>query len=174
MNPGFSIRDARADELPRLGQLLVKAYAALPGFPSPDEQSGYYDMLANIARFTEKPDARVLVAVSERDELIGGVVYFGDMAEYGSSDAVNGIRNASGIRLLGVDPAFRGGGAGKALTLACIDLARRRGHAAVVLHTTKPMQLAWGMYEKLGFVRAEELDVALQTLKVYGFRLPLR
>lgn len=76
----------------------MKVYAALPGFPSPEEQPGYYDLLANIASFTEKPRARVLVAVSERDELVGGVVYFGDMAEYGSSEAVNGIGNASGIR----------------------------------------------------------------------------
>jgi GNAT superfamily N-acetyltransferase len=173
MKPSLSIRDGSADELARLGQLLVNVYAALPGFPSPDEQPGYYEMLANIARFTEKPGARVLVALSESGELVGGVVYFGDMSQYGAGGVATSIPNASGIRLLGVDPDFRGTGAGKALTLACVEIARKAGHSQVILHTTKAMQLAWGMYEKLGFVRSEDLDFSQQTLQIYGFRLTL-
>lgn len=133
MNSKLSIRDGNADELARLGQLLVRVYAALPGFPKPDEQPGYYDMLAHIGRFNEKPGAHVLVALSESNELVGGVVYFSDMAQYGSGGTATAIRNASGIRLLGVDPAYRGMGAGKALTLACIERARQSGHAEVVL-----------------------------------------
>jgi GNAT superfamily N-acetyltransferase len=173
MNSKLSIRDGNADELARLGQLLVNVYAALPGFPKPDEQPGYYDMLAHIARFNEKPGARVLVALSESNELVGGVVYFSDMAQYGSGGTATAVKNASGIRLLGVDPEYRGKGAGKALTLACIELARQNGHAEVVLHTTKAMQSAWVMYERLGFVRSEELDFSQQELAVYGFRLRL-
>lgn len=173
MSASLSIRDGSFEELSRLGALLVKVYAALPGFPTPDEQPGYYEMLANIARFAEKPATRVLVALSESGELVGGVVYFGDMTQYGSGGTATSLKNASGIRLLGVDPAFRNTGAGKALTLACIELARQRGHSQVILHTTKAMQLAWGMYEKLGFVRSEDLDFSQQTLQVYGFRLTL-
>jgi ribosomal protein S18 acetylase RimI-like enzyme len=173
MNSKLTIRDGNAEELAKLGQLLVKVYAALPGFPKPDEQPGYYDMLAHIARFNEKPGVRVLVALSESNQLVGGVVYFADMAQYGSGGAATAVKNASGIRLLGVDPECRGQGAGKALTLACIDLARQSGHAEVVLHTTKAMQSAWGMYEKLGFVRSEDLDFSQQDLSVYGFRLRL-
>ncbi len=173
MKSKLSIRDGNPDELARLGQLLVKVYAALPGFPKPDEQPGYYDMLAHIARFTEKPGTRVLVALSESNELLGGVVYFSDMAQYGSGGAATAVKNASGIRLLGVDPEYRGQGAGKALTLACIDLARQSGHAEVVLHTTRAMQSAWAMYESLGFVRSEDLDFSQQELAVYGFRLKL-
>ncbi|SIT49187.1 N-acetyltransferase GCN5 [Paraburkholderia ribeironis] len=174
MSTNLSIRDGKGNELSRLGSLLVKVYAALPGFPTPDEQPGYYEMLANIARFAEKPGARVLVALSELNELAGGVVYFGDMSQYGSGGIATTMQHASGIRLLGVDPAFRTMGVGKALTLACIDLARQSGHSQVILHTTKAMQLAWGMYEKLGFVRAEDLDFSQQGLQVYGFRLALR
>jgi ribosomal protein S18 acetylase RimI-like enzyme len=113
------------------------------------------------------------VALSELDELVGGVVYFGDMSHYGSGGTATSVKNASGIRLLGVDPAFRNTGAGKALTLACIELARQSGHSQVILHTTKAMQLAWGMYEKLGFVRSEDLDFSQQALQIYGFRLTL-
>jgi ribosomal protein S18 acetylase RimI-like enzyme len=173
MSTSLSVRDGSSDELTQLGRLLVKVYAALPGFPTPDEHPDYYEMLANIAQFAEKPGARVLVALSEHNELAGGVVYFSDMSQYGSGGAATSAQHASGIRLLGVDPAFRGMGVGKALALACIELARESGHSQVILHTTKAMQLAWGMYEKLGFVRSEDLDFSQQGLQVYGFRLTL-
>ena len=174
MDPSLSIRDGSSEELSKLGQLLMKVYAALPGFPAPDEQPGYYEMLANVARFAEKPGTRVLVALSECNEIIGGVVYFADMTQYGSGGTATQVKNASGIRLLGVDPDFRGRGAGNALALACIELARQCGHTQVILHTTKAMQFAWGMYEKLGFVRSEDLDFFQQELAVYGFRLALQ
>ncbi|MFC5500176.1 GNAT family N-acetyltransferase [Caenimonas terrae] len=168
-----TIRDLRPGEAPALGRLLVAAYSQLEGFPTPQQQPRYYEMLAGIGSFADKPGARVLVAVSADGQLMGGVVYFGDMAQYGSGGAATAVRNASGIRLLGVDPAFRGSGAGKALTLACIRLAREQGHGQVILHTTQAMQVAWRLYESLGFVRAEDLDFSQQGLSVFGFRLAL-
>ena len=153
---------------------MVDVYSHLDGFPTPAEQPRYYELLAGIGRFTEKPHARVLVAVSENEELVGGVVYFGDMAHYGSGGIATTVKDASGIRLLAVDPRFRNSGAGKALTHACIQLAREQGHSQVILHTTQAMRIAWGLYERLGFVRAEELDFLQEGFPVYGFRLQMR
>lgn len=173
MNPAPVIRDLRPAEHETLGQLMVEVYSSLEGFPTPSEQPGYYELLTRIGRFAEKPDARVLVALSPEGALMGGVVYFGDMAAYGSGGTATSVRHASGIRLLGVHPSFRNRGVGKALTLACIDLAREKGHQAVILHTTQPMRIAWGLYERLGFQRSEDLDFLQQELPVFGFRLPL-
>ncbi|NQD35941.1 GNAT family N-acetyltransferase [Permianibacter sp. IMCC34836] len=173
MNTNLTLREIRRDEFARLGALLVEVYSQLSGFPTPAEQPGYYDMLANIGRFTEKPDTKVLVAPSADGELFGGVVYFGDMAQYGSGGTATAERNASGIRLLAVSPRARGLGVGKALTQACIALARARHHEQVLLHTTRAMQIAWAMYERIGFVRAAELDFQQGELSVFGFRLRL-
>ena len=173
MDTRLFIRDLRPSEFDTLGQLMVRVYSSLPGFPTPDEQPGYYEMLAGIGRFTERPDVRVLVALTGDGELAGGVVYFGDMAQYGSGGSATSVPDASGIRLLGIDPASRGLGAGRALTQACIDLARERGHREVILHTTKAMQVAWGLYERLGFRRSEDLDFLQQGFPVFGFRLSL-
>lgn len=173
MDPQLSIRDLRRSEFKALGRLMVAAYSGLEGFPTPEEQPHYYEMLADIGRFTGKKDARVLVATSTDGELVGGVVYFGDMAEYGSGGTATAIGNASGIRLLGIAPRFRGLGAGKALTRACIDLARERGHSQVILHTTQAMRIAWALYERLGFTRSEDLDFLQEGLPVFGFRLLL-
>lgn len=170
----LTIRDLRRDECDALGRLLVQVYSGLEGFPTPQEQPHYYELLANIGRFAEKPGVRVLVAATGAEELAGGVVYFADMAHYGSGGVATTIPNASGIRLLAVDPRFRGGGVGKALTRACIQLARDAGHREVILHTTAPMQVAWKMYERLGFVRAGELDFLQEGYPVLGFRMSLR
>ncbi len=172
MTTELAIRDIQPAEFAALGQLLVRVYSNLAGFPSPLEQPAYYDMLANIGRFTEKPATRVLVAMAE-NKLVGGVVYFGDMAQYGSGGSATQVRNAAGIRLLAVAPEARGLGVGKALTDACIAAARQDELAEVVLHTTKAMQVAWAMYEKRGFQRSPDLDFMQGELPVFGFRLPL-
>ncbi|HEX7112268.1 MAG TPA: GNAT family N-acetyltransferase [Mizugakiibacter sp.] len=167
------IRELRAEESAALGRLMVEVYANLQGFPTPQEQPAYYAMLADIGAFARKPQAKVLVATTREGALLGGVVYFGDMAEYGSGGIATQIRDAAGFRLLGVDPRARGLGVGKALTLACIDLAKAAGHTQVILHTTRAMQQAWAMYERLGFKRSEDLDFLQAGFPVFGFRLRL-
>ncbi|HEY6943007.1 ACT domain-containing protein [Dokdonella sp.] len=167
------IRDLADEEAADLGRLLVAVYSGLDGFPGPHEQPAYYDMLMRIGEFTRRRGVRVLVAAGPDAQLLGGVVYFGDMREYGSGGSATRVTGASGIRLLGVAPGARGKGVGKALTLACIDLARSAGHAEVVLHTTQAMGTAWALYERLGFARSADLDFLQGTLPVFGFRLRL-
>jgi len=173
MTAQFEIRDLRPEESIDLGRLLVDVYTALEGFPTPQAQPDYYEMLANIGQFAARKGARVLVAVKPDGDLVGGLVYFGDIAEYGAEGTAKNVRNASGIRLLGIDPAFRGLGAGRALTEYCIGLARDKGHGEVILHTTRAMHTAWALYERMGFARSEDLDFSWDGYPVYGLRLQL-
>lgn len=173
MNTPITVRDILPGEFDALGTLMVEVYSGLEGFPTPAEQPRYYELLANIGSFVGKPGARVLVALSAEGSLLGGIVYFGDMAEYGSGGTTTAIKDASGIRLLGVSSKHRNTGAGKALANACIQLARDSGHSQVILHTTHAMRIAWRLYEKLGFRRSHDLDFSQQGLPVFGFRLEL-
>lgn len=78
------------------------------------------------------------------------------------------------IRLLAVAPAARGRGAGRALIEECIRRARRNGAAVLTLHTSDVMQTAIRMYERIGFVRAPELDFhPAPDLTVKGYRFDL-
>lgn len=61
------------------------------------------------------------------------------------------------IRMLVVDPARRGQGAGRALVAGCLQLAREAGAPFVGLHTSPVMASALRMYEAIGFVRDREL-----------------
>jgi GNAT superfamily N-acetyltransferase len=168
-----TIRQARADEYAALGKLLVSVYAALPGMPSPQEQPDYYAMLGNVAARAARPALRVFVAADKTGHLLGSVDFIEDMAQYGSGGTASTVTNAVGIRLLAVDNAARGKGVGKALTQFCIERARQLGKARIVLHTTRAMQTAWAMYERLGFARFPEIDFRQGDLEVFGFQLNL-
>ena len=173
MERDITIREILPDECEALGQLMVAVYSQLEGFPTPEAQPDYYRMLANIGQLTERPQTRILIATTSDDRLLGGVVYFGDMRQYGSGGTATRVKNASGIRLLGVDPKARRMGVGRKLTEACIRLASEEKHRQVVLHTTQSMQVAWRLYEQMGFKRSEDLDFMQGELAVFGFRLSL-
>jgi GNAT superfamily N-acetyltransferase len=181
MHRPLTIREARPDEHPALGQLLVCAYSTLEGFPTPVEQPRYYAMLRDVGALASQPATKLLVATASSAEaassagepLLGGVVSISDMAHYGAGGVATAEKDASGFRLLATAPGARGQGVGKALVLACIDEARARGHRQVILHTTRAMRVAWGMYERLGFERSPDLDFDQEGLSVFGFRRKL-
>ena len=54
MNIALNIRDAEPNEFDALGRLLVEVYANLDGFPSPADQPHYYEMPADIGRFSQR------------------------------------------------------------------------------------------------------------------------
>lgn len=167
----YSIRNAKPEEFREIGALMVSVYSQLDGFPNESSQPDYYRMLANVGELTKKPDTELLVAVSAAKKIHGAVVFVGDMSYYGSGGSATTESDACGFRLLAVDPIARGRSIGMLLTVECIAKARDRKKSQVVIHTTKAMQVAWRMYEKLGFRRSEDLDFVQEGLPVYGFRL---
>lgn len=169
----YTVRNAKPGEFEQVGKLMVQVYSQLEGFPKQTEQPEYYKMLANIGDFIHKPGTELLVAVSADGKIAGGVVYFSNMQHYGSGGTATNELNASGFRLLAVDPLARGLGIGKLLTNECIRKAKDNKHSQLIIHSTKAMQTAWNMYENMGFKRSEDLDFIQGKLPVFGFRLAL-
>ena len=78
------------------------------------------------------------------------------------------------VRLLAVAPSARGRGVGAALMNECIHRARSAGATALTLHTTDLMQAAMRLYERLGFERAQDLDLEpAPGIIAKGYRLDL-
>jgi GNAT superfamily N-acetyltransferase len=78
------------------------------------------------------------------------------------------------VRLLAVAPAARGRGVGAALMRECVRRVHRAGGRVLSLHTTDLMKTALRMYERMGFVRAPEIDFQpVPGTTVMGFRLDL-
>jgi pimeloyl-ACP methyl ester carboxylesterase/GNAT superfamily N-acetyltransferase len=164
------IRDARPDEFEAIGRMMVAVYSGLDGFPRPESQPDYYKLLAQIGGQTVKPNTRLLVAL-EKERIIGAVVFYADMAEYGSGGTATEERDAAGFRFLAVDPAARGRGAAIALVERCTELGRASGKRLIVIHSTEAMKAALAIYAARGFERAPDLDFVQGAMPVYGFRL---
>jgi GNAT superfamily N-acetyltransferase len=170
-NKLYVIRSATPSEFVEVGKLMVNAYSQLEGFPKEAEQPNYYKMLANVGEFTTNPGVELLVAVSTNDKILGAVVYFNDMRHYYGSGGMTSNEKGAGFRLLAVDPSVQGKGIGKTITLECIRRAKVTNCGQLIIHSTKAMQIAWRMYESLGFKRSEDLDFMQGNLQVFGFRL---
>ncbi len=145
----MEIREVGEAEHEALGEVTVAAYRRLRGSPL----GSYEERLRDVSG--RSLDCVVLVAIGVAGEVMGGVTYVPHpetaMSEFSDPDA-------AGIRMLAVDPARQGEGAGRALTLACIERAREEGRHRLMLHSTPEMKVAQAMYERLGFTRAPDLD----------------
>ncbi|MEV8434802.1 GNAT family N-acetyltransferase [Streptomyces sp. HUAS 31] len=147
----IAIRPAEPDEFDALGEITARAYLhdGLLDFGESDE---YLGELRDVAK--RAAAAEVLVAVAD-GRLLGGVTFVpsgGPMADIARSGEAE-------IRMLAVDRAGRGRGAGEALVRACVDRARAtEGCVRIVLSTQRTMHGAHRIYERLGFVRTPERD----------------
>lgn len=160
------MRDARPDELDEVSAVLSAAYAEYAR-PAPAWEEYARDVADVRSRLA---DADLIVA--ERDgRVLGAVTFYPDGTR---SEGAGWPPGWAGVRLLGVLPEARGRGIGRALTDECVRRARDRGAVAVGLHTTVLMEVARGMYERMGFVRAPEFDFRPAAgIVVMGYRLDL-
>lgn len=76
------------------------------------------------------------------------------------------------IRMVGVDPAYRGQGIARKLTQQCIDHARQTDEKTIGLHTSEMMDAARHIYESLGFTIDREID-PLFGKKYWLYRLDI-
>ena len=169
----IEIRNAKPEEFADIGKLMVRVYSQLEGFPKESEQPEYYRMLLNVGELTEQDHTELLAAITDDKIVVGAVLYFSDLENYGSGGSITKIKNVSGFRLLAVDPDARGKGIGKLLSKECINRAKKHNHKQLFIHSTESMKVAWGMYERLGFLRYEEIDFMQEELPVFGFKLDL-
>jgi predicted N-acetyltransferase YhbS len=173
------LRDARPDDQAAIRSVTLAAYAEYAA-PLGALWNGYR---ANIlATLADPGPAEQIVAVDEGTVVATVLLYPASPARPG----VGGERPWPEVRLLAVGPAGRGQGVGAALMQECARRARaalmqecaRRARAAgataLTLHTTPMMAAALRLYERLGFVRAPELDLRVApSLTVHGYRLEL-
>ena len=146
------VRVARQDDYARVGELTVAAYQAL----EVDHLWGGYD--DEILDTTSRADAAVVLVAELDGRVVGSVTFVADSGSVWSEWTEPGEAQ---FRLLAVDPAARGSGAGRALIEACIERARA-ARQPLVIHTTPWMPDARRLYDRLGFARWPERDVPFE------------
>ncbi len=159
----LTIRDFQQSDAAGVNTLAAAAFEQFSG-----DYTDWPAMRAAVSRLSEI-EGEIIVA--ERDgTAIGAVAYVGPgvrkLRYFDQSWPI--------IRMLVVDPAARGLGAGRALADECIRRARRDGASVIALHTTPIMTVALPMYKRMGFVRQNGDDVMINGVSyaVYLKELP--
>jgi ribosomal protein S18 acetylase RimI-like enzyme len=164
--PGrITVRPARTADHPRIAELTVAAYRASgqsePGHP-------YEAVLVDVAGRASAGE--LLVAEDATGRVVGSVL----LVRAGSRYAELCGPTEAEFRMLAVDPAAQGSGAGAALVRACLDRATELGATAMVICTRDNALAAQRLYQRFGFVRVPELDWhPLPGITLLALRLPL-
>jgi ribosomal protein S18 acetylase RimI-like enzyme len=142
-----SVEPARPEDYDRIAELTVGVYV-----DGRLASEGYTPQLADVAGRASRSE--LLVVRDGQGRVVGSValVLSGDFGEVTASD------DEAAFRMLVVDPAAQGQGAGQLLVSACLDRARAAGKRRMVISTDPRMTTAHRLYERVGFRRLPERD----------------
>jgi predicted N-acetyltransferase YhbS len=168
--PDLLIRAAHDSDRAVIQDVTLTAYQEYAPL-MPDHWEDYREnILATLADV--KPAVQI---VAEQDgAVVGTVLLYPAGTVFTNPAGDSATLKWPEVRLLAVAPAARRQGIGAALIRECTRRARRSGAESITLHTTDMMQVAMSMYERMGFVRAPELDfhpAPGMTIKGYRFEL---
>jgi GNAT superfamily N-acetyltransferase len=170
MMTGLLIRDARPSDRDAIRQVTLAAYREYATRIPAHWEAYRENILATLADVTSAEQI-----VAEHDgTILGTVLLYPAGTTMSASDGASVRRLWPEVRLLAVAPSGRGRGIGAALMRECIRRAGDSGAAALALHTTDIMQAATRLYERMGFLRAPELDFhPAPDLTIKGYCLKL-
>ena len=149
----LEIRVARPGDGDAARRATLAAFQQYAAVMPPPRWEGYRENI--LATLADPAPAQHLVAEME-GVILGSVLLYPPGTAFSTPD--EGPLACPEVRLLAVAPEARGQGIGTALMKECIRRARRLGVVCLNLHTTDMMQVAMRMYERMGFVRAPDLD----------------
>ncbi len=152
VNHHLMYRQANASDAPNIVRLTVSAYHDYKAVLAPADWTRMQTNLANENLYVELLE-KAAVFVCEIDSQLAGVIF---LVPKGNPTTIFPA-NWSYIRLLGVDPKYRGLGIGRKLTQLCVQHAQATNEIGVALHTSEFMNAARKMYEELGFQQEKEL-----------------
>ncbi len=140
------------DEIEQLRALNIKAYSQFSEVLTKENWDKLGAGIRNHERL-EQLICKSTVFVCRNGQQLAGVSYF--VPQGNPTDVFQ--EDWSCLRMVGVDPAYRGQGIARQLVLRCIEYARSTGEHTIALHTSEFMDAARHIYESAGFVRIKEL-----------------
>jgi GNAT superfamily N-acetyltransferase len=139
------LRDYESADAEDLNRIAVSAFDQFR-----DHYGDWPAMLAGLSNTSDLSASGEVIIAELQNKFAGAVAYFGP----NSQKAAFFDQRWPIIRMLVVDPAFRGKGVGRALSDECIARAKRDGAPIIALHTSPIMSVALPMYLNMGFAKA--------------------
>jgi ribosomal protein S18 acetylase RimI-like enzyme len=164
------IRDARADDRAAVEAVTLDAYQQYAAVMPTLWEAYRQNIVSTLA--AAPLDAQIVAEDGRR--IVGSVLLYRAGTVIARPGGGSLTLASPEVRLLAVAPAARGKGVGDALMRECVTRSRASGAAHMTLHTTDMMRAAVRLYERMGFVRAPEIDFQpAPGIVVKGYRLDL-
>jgi ribosomal protein S18 acetylase RimI-like enzyme len=167
MNRDLTYREGSPKEKEILRQLGILSYNQFSKILPPADWNTMDRFLNNDNMWTKLVNGSKIF-VCEDDGKITGMAY---LVPSGNPTHIYPA-DWSYIRMVGVDPKYRGKGIAKRLTQMCVDFARDSGEKTVGLHTSELMDAARHIYESTGFTIHKEID-PIYGMKYWLYKLEL-
>jgi ribosomal protein S18 acetylase RimI-like enzyme len=166
----MEIREVRPEEYGEAGRVTALAYREFV----PPGDSDWEEYLGEIADVAGRAGLTTVLVAVEDGRILGTATLELDN-KVPESDPQRVLEpDEAHLRMLGVDPAERGRGVGRALVEASIAVARKRGKRVFRLTTTRAMKVARAMYERMGFTATPERDRHFESgFVLYAYEYPL-
>jgi ribosomal protein S18 acetylase RimI-like enzyme len=145
---GMEIREATPDEHDLVGRITADAYREFFDASGRDPDGHYLQKIAAVA---ERAGRTVILVAIVDGAPIGSLTL--ELGTRVDADADPLQDNRAHIRMLGVEPAARGHGAGRALMEAAEARAIAAGKTEMTLNTTRLMTAAQAMYASMDYER---------------------
>jgi GNAT superfamily N-acetyltransferase len=167
---GLTVRGAGPGDRDAIQAVTVAAYQEYTATIGAHWTGYRQNIIATLA--AAAPGTQIVAL--EDDRVVGAVLLYPAGASIEKPGGTTVTLTWPEVRLLAVAPSARGRGVGAALMNECIQRARSAGSMVLTLHTTDLMQAAMRLYERLGFERAQELDLEpAPGIIAKGYRLDL-
>lgn len=162
----MEIRAVDPSQYEAAGRVTAGAYAEF----APPGDAEWAEYLQTIADVGARAERMLVIAAVEEGRILGTATL--EMEQTLGDDDAELPPDTASLRMLGVAPAARGRGVGRALLEVCLERARAAGKRVMVLRTTERMEVAAALYRSLGFERdpARDLD---GDLRLVAYRLAL-
>ncbi|MCO7224184.1 N-acetyltransferase [Pleionea sp. CnH1-48] len=138
----WQVRNYQDGDEAKLNDVAVAAFSQYQ-----NDFVNWSDLKQHLRCFGELASTHSVKVIDTPSGIAAGVVYVS--AE--EKRAEHFPDNVPIVRMLVVDPAYRGRGFGRTLMQVCIEQAKRDKVPAIALHTSHIMEVALSMYLRMGF-----------------------
>lgn len=150
----LSIRQASIADLQQLKEVGTAAYGQYADILGEDNWAIMRRNLNNEAILTDLLSSATCFVASHNDKIVGMAFL---IASGKATDTYQ--EDWCSIRLVAVDPQYKGRQIAKTLTQKCIQRAIENGEKTIALHTSRMMPAAMHIYESFGFKMVKELGL---------------
>jgi GNAT superfamily N-acetyltransferase len=147
---GVIVREARAEDVPRIAALIAMGNASRPMTAEEAEAEGRLPVYGEAFARVAASEANHLFVAEQDGRVIGTyqLTVLPGIAERG--------RTRGKIESVHVDPALRGTGVGAVMMRHALEVARQVGIGLIELSSNKSRTDAHRFYERLGFAKSHE------------------